>query len=101
MIAAAHTLMRRNIEGLLTIIVPRHPERGGGLAATLGGLGLRDATAVQSPDPEPETEIYVADTYRRARNVLCDLRPSPSLADRSSSTAAKTPSRLSVTAPAY
>ena len=32
--------MRREIEGLLTIIVPRHPERGNGLAATLGGLWL-------------------------------------------------------------
>jgi 3-deoxy-D-manno-octulosonic-acid transferase len=61
-IAAAHTLMRSNIEGLLTIIVPRHPERGGGLAATLGGLGLKTQLRSKSPDPEPETEIYVADS---------------------------------------
>ncbi len=61
-IAAAHTLMRRDIGGLLTIIVPRHPERGGGLAATLGGLGLKTQLRSKSPDPEPETEIYVADS---------------------------------------
>ncbi|HET6390510.1 glycosyltransferase N-terminal domain-containing protein [Hyphomicrobium sp.] len=62
MIAAAHSLMRRDIEGLLTIIVPRHPERGGGLAASLGGLGLRTQLRSRSSTPESDTEIYVADT---------------------------------------
>lgn len=61
-IAAAHSLMRREIEGLLTIIVPRHPERGGGLAASLGGLGLRTQLRSRSSAPETDTEIYVADT---------------------------------------
>jgi 3-deoxy-D-manno-octulosonic-acid transferase len=61
-IAAAHSLMRRDIQGLLTIIVPRHPDRGGGLAASLGGLGLKTQLRSRSPDPAPETEIYVADT---------------------------------------
>ncbi|SFV35513.1 glycosyltransferase N-terminal domain-containing protein [Hyphomicrobium facile] len=61
-IAAAHSLMRREIEGLLTIIVPRHPERGGGLAASLGGLGLRTQLRSRSSTPETDTEIYVADT---------------------------------------
>ena len=61
-IAAAHTLMRDDIEGLLTIIVPRHPLRGGGLAASLGGLGLKTQLRSRSPDPSPETEIYIADT---------------------------------------
>lgn len=61
-IAAAHSLMRRDIEGLLTIIVPRHPERGGGLAASLGGLGLKTQLRSRSQDILPETEIYIADT---------------------------------------
>ena len=61
-IAAAHSLMRREIEGLLTIIVPRHPERGGGLAASLGGLGLRTQLRTRSSTPDNDTEIYVADT---------------------------------------
>ncbi|WP_041321295.1 glycosyltransferase N-terminal domain-containing protein [Hyphomicrobium denitrificans] len=61
-IAAAHSLMRRDIEGLLTIIVPRHPERGGGLAASLGSLGLKTQLRSRSPDPAAETEIYIADT---------------------------------------
>ena len=71
-IAAAHTLMRRDIEGLLTIIVPRHPERGGGLAATLGGLGLKTQLAHPLADAGTETEIYVADTIGELGNVLRD-----------------------------
>jgi 3-deoxy-D-manno-octulosonic-acid transferase len=61
-IAAAHSLMRREVEGLLTIIVPRHPERGSGLAASLGGLGLRTQLRSRSSTVESDTEIYVADT---------------------------------------
>jgi 3-deoxy-D-manno-octulosonic-acid transferase len=61
-IAAAHSLIRQNVEGLLTIIVPRHPERGSGLAATLGGLGLRTQLRTRSSAPGADTEIYVADT---------------------------------------
>ncbi|HML29612.1 MAG TPA: 3-deoxy-D-manno-octulosonic acid transferase, partial [Hyphomicrobium sp.] len=56
------SLIRREIEGLLTIIVPRHPERGSGLAATLGGLGLRTQLRTRSAAPDSDTEIYVADT---------------------------------------
>lgn len=62
MIAAAHSLIRKEIDGLLTIIVPRHPERGSGLAATLGGLGLRTQLRTRSAAPDSDTEIYVADT---------------------------------------
>ncbi|MET0638651.1 MAG: glycosyltransferase N-terminal domain-containing protein [Hyphomicrobium sp.] len=62
MIAAAHSQIRRDVEGLLTIIVPRHPERGSGLAATLGGLGLRTQLRTRSSSPDRDTEIYVADT---------------------------------------
>lgn len=61
-IAAAHSLMRADIEGLLTIIVPRHPERGTNLAASLGGLGLKTQLRSRSADVLPETEIYIADT---------------------------------------
>lgn len=61
-VAAAHSLMRRDIEGLLTIIVPRHPDRGAGVAASLGGLGLKTQLRSRSPHILPETEIYIADT---------------------------------------
>ena len=62
LIAAAHSLIRDQVKGLLTIIVPRHPERGSGLAATLGGLGLRTQLRTRSSTPDNDTEIYVADT---------------------------------------
>jgi 3-deoxy-D-manno-octulosonic-acid transferase len=62
LIAAAHEKIRREIAGLLTIIVPRHPERGSGLAATLGGMGLRTELRTRAPVPGRDTEIYVADT---------------------------------------
>ncbi|MBS0233140.1 MAG: DUF374 domain-containing protein [Proteobacteria bacterium] len=62
LIAAAHSLIREHVDGLLTIIVPRHPERGSGLAATLGGLGLRTQLRTRSSAPDGDTEIYVADT---------------------------------------
>lgn len=62
LIAAAHSLIRRDVPGLLTIIVPRHPERGSGLAATLENLGLKTQLRTRSPVPDPDTEIYIADT---------------------------------------
>ena len=60
-IAAAHALMR-DVQGLLTIIVPRHPDRGSGLAATLGGLGLKTQLRSRSATIAPDTQVYVADT---------------------------------------
>jgi 3-deoxy-D-manno-octulosonic-acid transferase len=62
LIAAAHSLVRSQVAGLLTIIVPRHPERGSGLAATLGALGLRTQLRTRSSMPDKDTEIYIADT---------------------------------------
>ena len=94
-IAAAHSLMRRDIEGLLTIIVPRHPERGGGLAASLGGLGLRTQLRIaiarrRTTIPKSMSPTRSANSERFMRS-----RPWPSLVDRSSSTADKIPSRPS------
>lgn len=62
LIAAAHFLIRQQVDGLLTIIIPRHPERGSGLATTLGGLDLRTQLRTHSLAPDSDTEIYVADT---------------------------------------
>ena len=61
-VGAAHSLMREDIKGLLTIIVPRHPSRGSALAATLGGLGLKTELRSRAAAPSADTEIYVADT---------------------------------------
>ncbi|NWG45160.1 MAG: hypothetical protein HXY25_01255 [Alphaproteobacteria bacterium] len=48
--------------GLLTIILPRHPERGGALAETLRGTGFELARRSAGEPLRPSTEIYLADT---------------------------------------
>jgi len=58
----AHARLRRNFPGLLTVIAPRHPERGPGIAKIAAGAGLPAALRSRGELPERETEIYVADT---------------------------------------
>ncbi len=47
---------------LLTIIVPRHPERGEELAVSLTGGGLRVARRSAGQEIEAATDLYLADT---------------------------------------
>ena len=59
-IAQAHDGLARRLPGLLTIIAPRHPERGPAITRELAGhrVALRSTGAL----PDPGTQIYVADT---------------------------------------
>jgi 3-deoxy-D-manno-octulosonic-acid transferase len=57
---AAHQRLRANFPGLLTIIAPRHPERGPDIAAAAGPLGV--AMRSRGEMPKRATEVYVADT---------------------------------------
>ena len=60
-VAKAHGRLRARLPGLLTVIAPRHPERGPALARELaeaGGIALRSAGEM----PGPGTAIYLADT---------------------------------------
>lgn len=61
-IAAAHQIIRREIPGLLTVIVPRHPDRGAALANAMMGQGLAAVQRSLSGLPIATTEIYIADT---------------------------------------
>lgn len=61
-ISEAHRIMRARLPDLLTIIAPRHPERGPLLAAELDGGGLRVALRSAGEDPAPDTDLYLADT---------------------------------------
>lgn len=61
-VAAAHRQMKQRLNDLLTIIVPRHPERGPAIAKQLVALGLSVALRSEGALPGPETEIYIADT---------------------------------------
>ncbi|WP_198377532.1 3-deoxy-D-manno-octulosonic acid transferase [Neoroseomonas rubea] len=57
---AAHRRLAPRHPGLLTIIVPRHPERGAEVAALAGDLPL--ARRSLGEDPGPDTAVLVADT---------------------------------------
>jgi 3-deoxy-D-manno-octulosonic-acid transferase len=61
-VAESHRIMRQKFPDLLTIIVPRHPERGPLIAATLRGAGLNVAMRSDGKLPDATTSIYVADT---------------------------------------
>jgi len=48
--------------GLLTIIVPRHPNRGGEIAAELAAQGARVKRRGAGDMPDAGTDVYIADT---------------------------------------
>ena len=58
----AHQRLRANFPGLLTLIVPRHPERGGGVAEIARAAGLKVRMRSRGELPDAATDVYVADT---------------------------------------
>jgi 3-deoxy-D-manno-octulosonic-acid transferase len=62
LIIAAHKRMRAATPGLLTMIAPRHPERGPEIAELARQAGLSAALRSQGALPEARTDIYIADT---------------------------------------
>jgi 3-deoxy-D-manno-octulosonic-acid transferase len=61
-IAEAHKALSAHYPGLLTVIVPRHPERGADIAAMLERQGLAAACRSQGAVVQWDTAIYLADT---------------------------------------
>jgi 3-deoxy-D-manno-octulosonic-acid transferase len=61
-IANAHLMARTTLPSLLTIIAPRHPERGAQIANTLSSLGLTSVRRSLGEMPSATTDIYIADT---------------------------------------
>jgi len=59
---AAHWQLRRHFPGLLTIIAPRHPQRGDEVAALAAAAGLAVRQRARGQMPDTSTEVYVADT---------------------------------------
>jgi 3-deoxy-D-manno-octulosonic-acid transferase len=59
-ILPAHDALRRRFSDLLTIIAPRHPERGADIAMLCGGRPVRQRSTGELPDAS--TAVYVADT---------------------------------------
>jgi 3-deoxy-D-manno-octulosonic-acid transferase len=57
-----HRKLKHSFPGLLTILVPRHPERGASIAGMARGVGLKFAQRSLGELPDRDTEIYIADT---------------------------------------
>lgn len=72
-----HLAVEPGFPGLLTVVVPRHPERGPEVAASLARLGLQVARRGAGEPVTPQVQAYVADTmgemgvfYRTAEVVF-------------------------------
>ena len=59
---AVHRALKRRHPDLLTIVVPRHPERGPAVAADATAAGLRVGRRATGGQPHDKVEFYVADT---------------------------------------
>jgi len=70
-----HRALKAKMSDLLTIIVPRHPNRGSDVAAELETSGLNVARRAKSQPITPETDIYIADTMGELGLLyrLCDI----------------------------
>lgn len=60
--AATHVALARDVPNLLTVIVPRHPVRGGEIATQIAARGLRVSQRSQGSLPDARCEVYLADT---------------------------------------
>jgi 3-deoxy-D-manno-octulosonic-acid transferase len=61
-VAAAHALAKESFPALLTVIIPRHPDRGAEVAETLFRAGLSVCRRSEGTLPDNYTDIYVADS---------------------------------------
>lgn len=62
LLAQAHKRMAARLPNLLTIIVPRHPERGEEIEAELASQVRQIQRRSKGPGIDPETRIYLCDT---------------------------------------
>lgn len=65
--AALHRVLKQSFPNLLTLIAPRHPERGTDLPpqlakADMNGVGLNVVLRSTGAEPQPDTDIYIIDT---------------------------------------
>ena len=57
-----HRRLMHTFPGLLTVLAPRHPDRGPAIGDMARAAGLKFALRSRNELPNPLTEIYVADT---------------------------------------
>ena len=61
-VLATHLALAHRHPGLLTLIAPRHPNRGAEVASLAARAGLRAARRAEGMHPDRATDVYVADT---------------------------------------
>lgn len=61
-IAEAHRDLRAEFPDLLTVIIPRHPERGAAIEEMLSRMQIKAVRQSQNRMPRDETEIFIGDT---------------------------------------
>ena len=61
-VAEVHRALAPTHPGLLTVIVPRHPQRGAALASELDAADLNVARRARDDAVAADTHIYLADT---------------------------------------
>lgn len=61
-VAQVHKMLAEHEPNILTILVPRHPDRSDEIAAELETLGLDVARRSKGDGITPQTEIYLGDT---------------------------------------
>ncbi|MGE0765649.1 MAG: 3-deoxy-D-manno-octulosonic acid transferase [Hyphomicrobiaceae bacterium] len=61
-VAEAHIAAKRELAGLVTLIAPRHPDRGEAVGDAAASLGLSVRRRSLGEWPEKGTDIYVCDT---------------------------------------
>jgi 3-deoxy-D-manno-octulosonic-acid transferase len=61
-VAQVHHMLKARHRDLLTIIVPRHPDRAAQIAAEIEKLGMKVALRSRGDQIEPDTDIYLGDT---------------------------------------
>lgn len=61
-VADAHKRVKQALPNVLTILVPRHPQRGMDITRDLTAEGLRVARRSCQETADPSTDIYLADT---------------------------------------
>jgi 3-deoxy-D-manno-octulosonic-acid transferase len=62
MLIEAHRRLRGSFPGLLTIIAPRHPDRGPGIIEIAHAADLKATLRSRGELPAPDSDVYVADT---------------------------------------
>ena len=62
MLRDAHRALARLVPSLLTVIAPRHADRGAAIAGMIQASGLQVALRTREELPTATTDIYVADT---------------------------------------